>query len=106
MTDVESKLRAMATEAETMGKAKQAAIGLDNLRKAKRAELMRTQAGTKDEREGYAITQPEYMELCEQYAEAEGDYIRLKARHEIGMAWVSFQQTLARLERTHNAMIT
>jgi len=96
---IENKFKAMAAEAELLGKAKQAATGLDYLRKSKRSELMRTQSGSVAERENYALTQPEYIDLCNQHAEAEGDYIRLKARHDIGLAWISFQQTLFRLER-------
>ena len=96
---IDRKLKAMAEEADALGCATQLSVALDHQRKARRAEVFKGATGTAKDREMLAESDTEYLSICDAQATAAGDVARLKARHQIGLAWVSYQQTLARLER-------
>lgn len=85
-------------QADAMGKWKEAAVGLDHQRRSKRAELRKQVQGTNDAKTDYAESHHDYVTLCAQVAEAEGQYTRLKARHDIALAAMSVWQTCVRIE--------
>lgn len=99
--NVNKRIDELYKEADDMGKWKQLAVGLEGRRKGKRGELWRSapdDCKTADAKTAYAESHPDYLAIYNQQAEAEGEYIRLKARHDIALAAMSVWQTVKRIE--------
>ena len=96
---IEKKLISMATEAELLGAAKQASIGMEGVRKARRAEAFLRATGSVAERTAISECDPDYLDAYNEQAKAAGEYARLHARHKIGEQWIMVQQSLMRIDR-------
>ena len=68
--EVEKAAAYIRDHSDSYGKAKAERIYLHEFRKSKKAILVSTQKGTVQEKESYAYSHPEYLELLEGYRSA------------------------------------